>query len=514
MLDYDIPMLDRITLGEHDVCFKRRNPLTNSYSVLYRCSYEEFATLRVEDRGLFSPNIYTVGTHSFKIPELVMRDYVLDLCKIGRFDHEMLIEHIGTDRQVKNLAEEFSAIDEKDKRVLKEFVRKYEMGILKPREAAARQEASSRSAARQAAAPRVAALADVAPAAPVAPMQSPAPAPPKPQAVRQAMPASPSTPPPPPADAVFRFYAIIDGKQQGPFDEEEFEDLVYDDEIDGDTYVWTEGMDGWKHANEVSRLEEFVGSAPPPVAAAFTPSPAPAPSPSPSPAPVAPPAPAAAPAISTRPAEQPKPASQKHGDLRKCPSCGEMVPAASLVCKACGHDFRNVDTVSSVQRLSDQLASMSMSKGLGKKESKEKDEAMMSVIRMFPVPNAKEDIIEFLALAAPNARPKGGILGTIVGRVKVLAIATVVITVVVGMLGLIFADDPTAGLAAAGMTGFCVAGYGAFAVAEADTETLRHNKFADAWRDKFQQVLLKGRSLRGDAEFKQMLDYYEGMFNK
>lgn len=46
------------------------------------------------------------------------------------------------------------------------------------------------------------------------------------------------------------------------------------------------------------------------------------------------------------------------------------------------------------------------------------------------------------------------------------------------------------------------------------TESARWNKRAEVWRAKFDQVLMKGRSLRGDPEFQRQLDYYEGVVNK
>ena len=39
-------------------------------------------------------------------------------------------------------------------------------------------------------------------------------------------------------------------------------------------------------------------------------------------------------------------------------------------------------------------------------------------------------------------------------------------------------------------------------------------KLKNVWRAKCEQVLIKGRSLRGDAEFTQQLDYYENLLNK
>ena len=48
---------------------------------------------------------------------------------------------------------------------------------------------------------------------------------------------------------------------------------------------------------------------------------------------------------------------------------------------------------------------------------------------------------------------------------------------------------------------------------EIDQDTIRSNKIANAWRAKFEQVLIKGRSLRGDAEFTRQLDYFESLIN-
>ena len=59
-----------------------------------------------------------------------------------------------------------------------------------------------------------------------------------------------------------------------------------------------------------------------------------------------------------------------------------------------------------------------------------------------------------------------------------------------------------------------VAVIGSFIAKEVDIETIRWNKNADVWRAKFDQVLLKGRSLRGDSEFTQQLDYYESLLRK
>ena len=57
------------------------------------------------------------------------------------------------------------------------------------------------------------------------------------------------------------FYAA-EGKQQGPFPDGQFRDLVTQGVVRADTLVWTEGMAGWQKAAEIPGL---IGGAPPAV---------------------------------------------------------------------------------------------------------------------------------------------------------------------------------------------------------------------------------------------------------
>lgn len=59
------------------------------------------------------------------------------------------------------------------------------------------------------------------------------------------------------------FYAS-EGKQQGPFPEGQFRDLISQGVVRPDTLVWTEGMTGWQKAAEIPGL---VGGGPPMVPA-------------------------------------------------------------------------------------------------------------------------------------------------------------------------------------------------------------------------------------------------------
>ena len=56
------------------------------------------------------------------------------------------------------------------------------------------------------------------------------------------------------------FYAS-EGKQQGPFPDGQFRDLIAQGVVRPDTLVWTEGMAGWQKAAEIPGL--VGGGAPP-----------------------------------------------------------------------------------------------------------------------------------------------------------------------------------------------------------------------------------------------------------
>jgi len=115
------------------------------------------------------------------------------------------------------------------------------------------------------------------------------------------------------------------------------------------------------------------------------------------------------------------PKSNKFGDVRKCPACGTIASAFSARCSDCGHDFSNIEANTSVQKLFQMLneaedmrkeASNNPLKALGGTfarafgASDKVVEKKKTLITGFPVPNTKEDILEFLSLALPNATVK------------------------------------------------------------------------------------------------------------
>lgn len=123
------------------------------------------------------------------------------------------------------------------------------------------------------------------------------------------------------------------------------------------------------------------------------------------------------------------------GYIHKCPNCGEVMGSFLTICPACGYEIRDVRSASSVREFAIKLENISAQKMTSFKEQtsvmkiifgkdfKEGDEAneafarfesqknqeKASLIINFAVPNSKEDIMEFMILAASNIDVKKSI---------------------------------------------------------------------------------------------------------
>ncbi len=89
---------------------------------------------------------------------------------------------------------------------------------------------------------------------------------------------------------------------------------------------------------------------------------------------------------------QPKTEREKTytGKVIKCPNCGEVLDAFVSTCPSCGYELREVGNSSAVQEFA---ALVSNTKS---------DREKINIIRNFPIPNTKEDILEFSILASTN----------------------------------------------------------------------------------------------------------------
>lgn len=211
-------------------------------------------------------------------------------------------------------------------------------------------------------------------------------------------------------------------------------------------------------------------------------------------------------------AKQEQIAQKKKEALRKCPNCGESIPVMAISCPKCGYELSDQKALSSIEILANKIEKISKQ---FTNEDIDKDDVydqIINTISLAPVPNSKQDIIEFLALSCTKAKHKGGLWGSTLGRIKIY----VTIVLAIGIIGGIIAmnnggsDAAWQGVISAVLFFLTIGGVVIFMSSE---DIIKENKVAAAWRDKFEQVILKGRSLRADAEFTQQLDFYESKLN-
>lgn len=122
--------------------------------------------------------------------------------------------------------------------------------------------------------------------------------------------------------------------------------------------------------------------------------------------------------------------SQKYGDVNKCPACGAPILPGTINCTECGHYFTNVNAVSSRERFANRLLQIEQKyselerqrkqqsssgvtgflKGVTGKVglyheetySEDRYNEIKMAIETFPIPNSKEDLIEFICFLKPK----------------------------------------------------------------------------------------------------------------
>jgi predicted RNA-binding Zn-ribbon protein involved in translation (DUF1610 family) len=96
------------------------------------------------------------------------------------------------------------------------------------------------------------------------------------------------------------------------------------------------------------------------------------------------------------PKEQPAqaaaaPKNIKEGEVFKCPQCGQVVNAFDTKCSACGHEFRNRSAAKSVTVFFEEYKKAALA-------------TRAAIVRGFPLPNTREDILSFLTLGIGNTK--------------------------------------------------------------------------------------------------------------
>lgn len=120
------------------------------------------------------------------------------------------------------------------------------------------------------------------------------------------------------------------------------------------------------------------------------------------------------------------------GELHKCPNCGELTNSFKSHCSLCGYEFRNLGYISSAKELAVKLEEIQSQKMPHIEEKKsfiksvfgrdfkdvdevavaqsrfdeQKKEQKYNLIVNFPVPNTKEDLLEFMILISSNIDSK------------------------------------------------------------------------------------------------------------
>lgn len=123
------------------------------------------------------------------------------------------------------------------------------------------------------------------------------------------------------------------------------------------------------------------------------------------------------PVFSRAPAEEsesPTKETKPKSAITRCPACGEIVDKNAVICPSCGFGIRDVAD-GSIALLSQKLDLIESKRPQKRKKDENDtisatDERKISLIRSWPIPNSKDDLVEFAAMASGNciAPPKLG----------------------------------------------------------------------------------------------------------
>ncbi len=79
------------------------------------------------------------------------------------------------------------------------------------------------------------------------------------------------------------------------------------------------------------------------------------------------------------------------GEIHKCPYCGDVIHSFSARCPSCGNEIRGIKNNKTVQEFASDI-----------QNCHNDINSMVDIIRVFPIPNTSEDLMEFLLLAKSN----------------------------------------------------------------------------------------------------------------
>lgn len=194
--------------------------------------------------------------------------------------------------------------------------------------------------------------------------------------------------------------------------------------------------------------------------------------------------------------------AQHKAAQRVCPRCGASIDAFSATCPYCGQEVAQRSAVSSMRELNAKL-------------SRVHDlEQRRTIITSFPVPNTREDLLEFLSLSAANAKKTGGLLDKPIVRFLLVIAAFWLVFFFISIAGKkdpesTFNDYTFSGLLFMDLAmAFIVGSWFALRYAKkgGSKEVKEHNEMVGTWRTKFDQVMTKARLSLRSGEDIDMLD--------
>lgn len=106
------------------------------------------------------------------------------------------------------------------------------------------------------------------------------------------------------------------------------------------------------------------------------------------------------------------PKSNKVGSVKKCPNCGASVNNTDMFCSQCGYEFNSRESNSTALALLQKLEEIDRQYPIQSGTSKfasaftgrvsDNVSHKCTLIQNFPIPNTKEDLLEFATLCASN----------------------------------------------------------------------------------------------------------------
>ena len=95
--------------------------------------------------------------------------------------------------------------------------------------------------------------------------------------------------------------------------------------------------------------------------------------------------------------ERNKKNSQYVGEVKKCPHCWVIINSFQAICESCGFELRNLEISHTILEFKKELDNFNNSKNFYNK--RKIDEQIANLISTYPVPNSREDILEFILMA-------------------------------------------------------------------------------------------------------------------